>query len=392
MIKRILVIASCVALLVCSFALPASATALDYNDYITNIQVDGDNDIVTVTIPLQGNTQYALYENSNLIGNIFGNEIVGQFKYGNSYNLYIMPTPFDSVLLSNIPSGTTVSYDYYITENYPAYNTPIVLFKVYYYMADGSTIIKSYELNRSPFEWAFPIESTLDIPDGAVSFSTEVGFLNFSPANDKDVIYVATFGLKSYTLTMTISSLYRLQQQTGQTNVILKEVEKQLADQGKTLDEVLQQQQQTNDQLGDLNDKQDQTNEKLDGIINDKVDSTPPSGGGAVGDLDDAEGQIRDDAQSGLDQGLDVQQSALQILTQYWSAFACVGWIFNLFADLPFFSGLLYVSFALGITGAILGLGLSLARAGDAGAARQAAAEARRNSYYSRLGRGRKGG
>ena len=378
MIKRILVIASCVALLVCSFALPASATALDYNDYITNIQVDGDNDIVTVTIPLQGNTQYALYENSNLIGNIFGNEIVGQFKYGNSYNLYIMPTPFDSVLLSNIPSGTTVSYDYYITENYPTYNTPIVLFKVYYYMADGSTIIKSYELDRSPFEWAFPIESTLDIPDGAVSFSTEVGFLNFSPANDKAVIYVATFGLKSYTLTMTISSLYRLQQQTGQTNVILKEVEKQLADQGKTLDEVLGAQKDTND--------------KLDGIINDKVDSTPPSGGGAVGDLDDAEGQIRDDAQSGLDQGLDVQQSALQILQQYWSAFACVGWIFNKFADLPFFSGLLYVSFALGISGSILGLGLSLARGGDARAARQAAAESRQNSYYRRLGRGRKGG
>lgn len=370
MIKRILVIASCVALLVCSFALPASAAVLDYNDYITNIQVDGDNDIVTVTIPLQGNTQYALYENSNLIGNIFGNEIVGQFKYGNSYNLYIMPTPFDSVLLSNIPSGTTVSYDYYITENYPAYNTPIVLFKVYYYMADGSTIIKSYELNRSPFEWAFPIESTLDIPDGAVSFSTEVGFLNFSPANDKDVIYVATFGLKSYTLTMTISSLYRLQQQTGQTNVILKEVEKQLADQGKTLDEVLG--------------AQKDTNEKLDSIINGTVDPSPPAGGDSIGDLDDLEGGLRDDSQAGLDQGLAIQQSTLGIFLQYATAFAAAGDIFGVFAGIPFFSFLLYVSVALGVFGLLLNLGVDVSLAVSHAAKRDRQATNRRIIRQSR--------
>lgn len=351
MFKRILVIASCVALLVCSFALPASAAELDYNDYITNIQVDGDNDIVTVSFPVQ-NALYQLYDSStNLLLSQLGS--LNFYADSNSkYRIDIVPLWPDVIDLSNIPQGAVLALDFQSDASglgfWDAVNLDVLCYLAFPY-GSGTYWRSVRPVLSENFDPSFSFN--LDKSDDNGSFFSAVD-LQFSFHNIDFLDSGAKqLEAKSLTVTMSISSLYRLQQQTGKTNEILSEVEKQLADQGKTLDEVLG--------------AQKDTNEKLDGIINDKVDSTPPSGGGAVGDLDDAEGQIRDDAQSGLDQGLDVQQSALQILQQYWSAFACVGWIFNKFADLPFFSGLLYVSFALGITGAILGLGLSISRSGS---------------------------
>ena len=102
---------------------------------------------------------------------------------------------------------------------------------------------------------------------------------------------------------------------------------------------------------------------QLDEIINGSVDPTPPDESGAVGNLDDLEGGLRDDAQAGLDEGLAMQQSVLEVLTQYVSAFAVVGMVFGFFADIPFFKFLLYISVSVGLFSVLLNLGFDVGKA-----------------------------
>ena len=349
MIKRILVISLCVVLLSAVFVFPASASNIDYNDLISNIEVDGDNDLVTITVP----SDYIL---TQIVDGVSGQALVTNsgptasypVASGHPYTIifYAFQNGTDHLLLENIPNFTFV--DYHFSVSSPSglgYETPSVFSDWYYFDSSSSYLSMSRtEHGNQVLTGDHFYTQFISKPSGTVSGSCNFTFYHLTPLSSGDL----SVRLKSLTLTFTISSLYRLQQETGRTNTILKEVERQLADQGQTLDDVLGVQQDTNN--------------KLDGIINDKVDPSFPSGGDIVGDLDDAEGQIRDDAQSGLDQGASVQQSAIQVMGQYLSAFACVSWIFDRFSTIPFVSGLLALSFSLGITGAILGIGLSIAR------------------------------
>ena len=84
---------------------------------------------------------------------------------------------------------------------------------------------------------------------------------------------------------MSISSLYRLQQETGKTNVILTEVQKQLAENGQTLEEVLQQQEQTNDKLDKL---PGQIGDEMQGVIENEKEESKNEGNQFVDQILDA--------------------------------------------------------------------------------------------------------
>lgn len=353
MIKRILVIASCVALLVCAFALPASAADYRLSDYVSGVTVNGNIKHVTYFLDQR---QWETIRNG-----VTTHSTANSFTVDSSFNGAVLRCSAGGGWLdiSDLTYGASLDITFWSPVIYSGLGSSFSVgfrFIVYYRFADGSVESVTFD------------EGTFDIASGG----TRLSYNNIQiPNGAKECLFywVFDFGYLSSLQSFTFSDVELYIEHdidmVLDNSVTMDRIESSLREQGKTLDEVLQQQQQTNDQLGDLNDKQDQTNDKLDGIINDKVDPSAPAGGDVVGDLDDVESGIRDDAQSGLDQGLDVQQSALEILAQYWSAFACVGWIFNMFADLPFFSGLLYVSFALGITGAILGLCLSISRSGS---------------------------
>lgn len=334
MIKRILVISLCVCLLICVFVVSASAQGLDYNDFIYDLQVDGDNDLITCSFPVD-EFGWGYYGSTYVTGT--GNSFTVPLNDSTGTNIECYP--LYTISSSDLPDGTVITFfvDYTFTgwlDVTNSYLNPYIL-----YSPSGRTIsVSSVSVLGEPFSFS------LDKQDDE-AFRPYLSLGNMRSSSGSSSV---TFTVRYFTMQFSISSLLRLQQSTGKTNAILKEVEQQLADQGQTLDDVLGAQQDTNN--------------KLDGIINDKVDPSLPSGGDIVGDLDDAEGQIRDDAQSGLDQGASVQQSAIQILGQYLSAFACVSWIFDRFSTIPFVSGLLALSFSLGITGSILGIGLSIAR------------------------------
>lgn len=125
-----------------------------------------------------------------------------------------------------------------------------------------------------------PSELPIEKPAEAHSGAFCVILYDFTP----DTSGNWTFHLKEFKLTFTISSLYRLQEEMGTTNAILVEVEKQLAEQGKTLDDILDQQTQTNDKLDDVVDQQQQTNDKLDNIQG-SVDELPGDIKDSMGDL-----------------------------------------------------------------------------------------------------------
>lgn len=349
MIKRTFIVAFCVALLVFSIVLPASAANIDYNDLISNIVVDGDNDLVTITVPseylltqiVDGGTGAALVTN---VGGTASYSVTSGYPY--TVIFYAFQNGTDHLLLDNIPNVTTVSYDFYISNSGGlGYETPTIFSDWYFFDSNSQYLgMSRTEHGNHTLTGEHSFTQIISKVSGTTSGSCNFTFYQLRPLSSGTL----SVELRSLKLTFTISSLYRLQQESGKTNKLLSAVEEKLADQGKTLDDIL--------------DSQQDTNDKLDGIINGDVDSTPPSGSDVVGDLDYAESGLRDEAQSGLDQGASVQQSAIQVLGQYLSAFACVSWIFDRFSTIPFVSGLLALSFSLGITGAILGIGLSIAR------------------------------
>lgn len=364
MIKRILILSFCIIALVVVMVVPAIAAPLDYNDYITNITVDGDNDIVTVTIPASF-SNFEVYTGGvkyTTVGSGIDIPVIAE----QSVSAYINHIP-QGFSVDNIPSGTLVNISFFCGFD-SSFDTPNVLSRYWYCNSSGSQVTDSVVTNfgKDGFSGRVNYSFTINKPSGASSVSVRSDVTGLYP------FYSGTFELYCYDtiLTMSISSLYRLQQESGKTNEILTEVEKQLADQGKTLDDVLGEQQETND--------------KLDEIINGTVDPSAPAGSGSVGDLDDAEAGLREDSQAGLDQGLAMQQSALGVFLQYASAFAAAGAVFEIFANIPFFSFLLYVSVALGVFGLLLNLGVDTSLAASDAARRDRMATNRRIIRQSR--------
>lgn len=346
-------------LAVCStLFVPARAALIDYNDYITNVSVDGDNDLVTITIP--ADMAYFRITKKNAVGEYkYAGDGFGSFdyKFETDVDYRIWYNPFSYIGdglhgldLTDIPIGTEITTRFgFNVDSWYMTDTPLLLCRYYYYEYKETPFLKQqiHKIGNSA-EWDNLTDTytTIDVKGAnmlALTFEAQ-GF-NF-PSE-----YPAPLGVIAYDTVMTlkISSLLRLQQATGKTNQILKQVELQLAEQGKTLDDIRDQ----NDTIIDQNDQ----------IINGQVKPETPDGADRFDDLDDTEAGLRDDSQAGLDTGIEITKNALQIIMQYATAFACAGWIFECFSTLPIFTALLFVSMALGVFGLVVNLAHDVDRA-----------------------------
>ena len=252
MFWRILFTVICVTLLICSLSLPASAAVLDYNDYVTNVKVDGDNDIVTVSFPLDSMRISLIEIGVGEVASVVGSSLSVVVSADTRYVVRCYPLG-DSISLSNIPSDTVCSLSLSIDSRSWGYidvTNAYSSFGFAYYGKSGNFLDLIWGGLNHDNEWDMTASEVLTPVPDAFSFLPMGDFCDFSFWEGRTV----DIGVYYFTMTMTISSLYRLQQQSGKTNEILTEVEKQLADQGKTLDEVL--------------DAQKDTNNKLDSIIN----------------------------------------------------------------------------------------------------------------------------
>lgn len=328
--KRIFILLICVALLVCALAVSASAETFSYGDYVTNVKVDGDNDIVTVVIPIKS-AEIILYDyNTDKSNRALATNANFPVYKDHSYSLNMTLYYPDSISLTDIPSGTMLTVDADVNLVHGSLDISSAYEDGFFYFYNANMgRVNSYVAKVNSigyFKWNLELpeyESTYK------SFCPGIAYRKFIPNEDTNL----SVNINSVTLQFSISSLLRLQQETGRTNAILGEVQKQLESNGQ----------------------------KLDDIINGQVKPLPPLGSDKFEIYEGLEGDMRDEISGGIDEALNVQQNALQVFVQYASAFAAIVWMFNWFADIPFFSGLLYVSLALGLFASLLGIAFNYA-------------------------------
>lgn len=331
------------ALLLCCmfmmfFSPAVSAAGVDYKDYISNIEVDGHNDIITITIPAID--QYWTFETGGVVQRFDQGWVDFAPVVGQQYTLQLHP--FDGRLnLEDIPNDTIFTAGFtFEFSNTVTYESTYVSCNEQYYSASGSWLgqiqnnvghktfegVNTYSIT-SKFSKDGPYSNGVTASAGSVDLFLQL--YKFTPTASSNYVH---FNAQDFTMTFTISSLYELQQTQEKTNELLEAVE----------------------------DKLDQNGQKLDEIINGEVTPDLPEGSDTVTDLEDAEGALRDDAQAGLDEGTQLQQNVLEILLEYTGAFAIYSRIVGLFTNIPFIYGLLAVSLALGSVSVILSIGVSV--------------------------------
>ena len=341
MIKRILPLVAVLTLLVAFFAVPAFGATYDivnYNDFVTDVQVDGNNDLVTVTFPASicGTQENDYYGNNYFPGSASGSVLLKRgYWYGAGY--YSPGSHITKVYLdaSNIPSGSivtftgslwlsnisngikdTVSCDYWVAAEY--YNSDRFSVGADFYdfsvpnMTDETRVYnfsESVTINK-PAEAAY-IVLLVRFRAEPVSVSSQQVELSYSFGSTK--------------LQMSISSLYRLQEQTGKTN------------------------------------------ELLDKIANGTVDGKPPVGSDSVGDLDDIEGGLKDNTAAGREEAEEIFNESSGLVASHMSGFLFLSNVIERMLSVGWLRGVVVISLSLGILGFLANIAMIAGRNGRDG-------------------------
>lgn len=277
---------------------PTFAEEINYRDYETKVKVDGDNDIVTVEFP----TEWI----RGMIGTRSG---TGLYKWnGAVLDTYLNSVP-DEIRLYCAPFGTifsryTGTYNgrYLSLDNIPSDSEFTIQFgyggNASSGIAWGSADERFYSVNDTDAEYYFKSVHDLGGEGGThyYTFSSTVStgsgkgwfpMYIFTVESLDDNFYGDHFYLEvtKFQLEISISSLYRLQEQSGITNELLTEVNRQLEEQGKTLDEVLEQQQQTNEKLDEL---PGEIGDEVQGVIDSEKEESKEEGNKFVDQILDA--------------------------------------------------------------------------------------------------------
>lgn len=287
MLKRIPIILCVCLCFVLACAAPALAANLDYTDYISDVYVDGDNDVVKVDLPFDNAySVVAEFDADNPAGSPIASGSGGSiswfatadmFYYIDTYPLGPALAGGDKLDLTNIPNGSilTVSFSCDLVAS-SGYGTPHHDAWIYYCDAANNVVGSTQNTAGTfpPGDKPAVVSFTLDKPSGAVSlyFCVQVDDLQANHSGK----YI--FTLESVDLELSISALYLQQVQTGKTNEILGEVEKQLEKNGQTLEEILQEQEKLPDKIGD----------EMQGIIDNEKEQSKGEGNKFVDQILDA--------------------------------------------------------------------------------------------------------
>lgn len=332
---RLLALISVIALLSSVLLFPASAAGpYDFWDMNPTLTPDGDNTIVSVSVPTDWCFSRLILGSGSMFS--FGPLLSYEIPANDSASIRFYPFgyPFadyaeNSLSLLDIPNGTSIDFlfDFNI---HPAFTSVGFSGVIYYYDSAGTYLSQDgYTLTLSTggqFIYSYVINKPANADRLTFSFTTSVSTVN-APAT-------ISYELVSTNLSMTLDSLLVQQQQTGRTNAILQKVEQQLADQGKTLDDVLKEQQDTND--------------KLDHIIDGEISGESPEGSDIVDDYISAEDDLLDSVQGGSDSFNEITLSAWDKIYAYMQSFLAFAFLFEHFSIIPFFQSLLFISLSLG--------------------------------------------
>lgn len=214
------------------FPLSASAAVvfLDYNDFITDVTVDADNDIVTVNIPVKY-SRITLTGSDGSVYHSFDGKLEAALGAGVdvTYSCSVFGNSRDyPISYENIPSDTVVDFSFSVSYDgfTQGFTTPNISAGYYTLNANGNVIAQR---TKSLGAWNYGdlISTSFTI----VRDQRASGFVSFVVLNPIQMFVEEpnfSVNLESYTLTMSISSLYRLQEETGKTNELLQLISEKL--------------------------------------------------------------------------------------------------------------------------------------------------------------------
>lgn len=275
------------ALVICLVVIPltpvsaaTTSKALDYRDYITDVTVDGNNDLVTVRLP-EKLCEIALCDrNWKTIYSTKGHSFSYDYDIETVSNLKVVIEPFTRsyLSLSNIPSDAKwhLSFRVDFMSWSHEFGLDYSLLHELYFNNGEREVDKVLELNPSLLsEGGYLFETSGTFLSGYEGFSVfyEMNNVNAEPSDQLDITVV------SFDIQLSINSYYRALQEMGYTEQI-DELKQELESQGQTLDGILQQ--------------QEQQNQKLDDIISgspeeqEKADQFEQQASGAIADLEEA--------------------------------------------------------------------------------------------------------
>lgn len=320
--RKIAVLLTLVFLII-SVAVPCLASEIDFNDYITNESVSGDDTFVTVSIPLDSlSVQWRLWNRTNgtwpLLQEFTGLSFTYTYSSSVDYALTINPFLSDSIDVRDIPDGTTLTFSYTASGvGYSGDSGIPARIGMTYLDENGNSL--GY-VNGSFYSGQFlednAVPFTLNKPDGTVSIRPSLTFDDFKPIGN----VTATISLTGVSFQFSIDSLLRLQQETGRTNKILAQIQ-----------------------------------DKLDGITDYIPVPSDPSGG--LGDaFDNAEQEVIDKVENGRDEIDTIIDEFSVYLEEFLPGIVAVSNWLSVLLELKFIRVLLFFSLAFGMCGLFLGV------------------------------------
>lgn len=393
--RRLFITSILLVLVLCVFAVPAFASGwdntnidvIDYLDYADSehIEVDGDSKYVVLRLPCYNESLFVYGDGRyftdgwddvvDIPGDAESNLTFYNYptiKYLYDTNRFGEGTVFD---VSMLPVGAQIQFTWEITFN--GYSGSVETlsdkFDYYsYYFAEPGSENYSYRTGRTDL-FGLPshivgslnkVVATCLYEKGSSVVGTATDYI--APAIRIQDIYFSNLPTSITCRTSAVEVIFPIDDsliqiaQNEKTQKLIKEIDRQLNEQGMTMQSVLNEQKVTNEKLDGVHDAINDTNDKLDDIMGYKPDVDTPEGGEVVGELEDVENNLMNEVNNGFAQAENLQTSVLEYLLSYLSAFAVVSYIFDLFAWIPFIKVLLSVSLALGIVSALLNIGLSV--------------------------------
>lgn len=257
----------------------ASAALLDPYDYATNIAVDGSNDVVTVGLP-SNMGWWRRFHDGSLSTTGAGPTFMysTQMRYVDNDTVYYYPFGYgNSFPTDGIPRDTeisgNISFKFTATNFTQGYSVTHSLYlKTWDTSGNQVYSISLYSSNLTPSgSGSYTDNFTFTAPayylDDAASWSLEAVIDYAGVSDETDTTAVTLSYDTDLNLKYSISSLWKLQQETGKTNKLLEEVSDRLESNGQTLDDILKQQEANGDKLDDMN----QSIETLPGAVGDEI-------------------------------------------------------------------------------------------------------------------------
>lgn len=267
MLKKTIIGLLIIVLLVSMMILPVSAATFNYNDYIVETAVEGENDILSVSFPTELNRWILAdqHDSAHAMKSYEGVDTAWlntDWFSGCPNDMFIMvyrPLGNHVLRVDNIPSGSTLTVNFVIDVSTTiadmCFITP--LYRILYYDAEGNFLGRSdgiysdegivggdYSGGVALGNYGtvtFDGSTTISKPDGAV-YARFWFYMYADPLKEPEGNKYYFTVRKGGTFTFSISSLYRLQQSTGQTNELLGDISENIEELPGEIGDVLENQ------------------------------------------------------------------------------------------------------------------------------------------------------